>query len=227
MKTINHPISIKTLTDYHLESYIRSPHQFYRQYILKENSDVTIWRKMVKFSVNKIIMDYYRLPLNDQNKLNLLKLIDQYWELIHPGMFENKIHYYDTLANITDHLLLFLFSNKSDYPPVFLYESFNTTVDEIGTKVSLTIDVGEWSKNTFCIKKYLLDDHNSMNKLYKYLFVVFSKKAFGILPDKIELFSLLNGKQQLIYPNEQDIEEGIIYLDYVKNHIENPNHFFN
>lgn len=227
MKTINHLISIKTLTDYHLECYTRSPHQFFRQYVLKENSKEALWRKMVRFSVNQIIKNYYRLPLNEQNKLNLLKLIDQYWEAIHPGMFENKIHYYLITAKITDHLLLFLSSQRLKQPPVFLYESHKTTVEEIDTMVSVTIDVGEWSKNTFCIKKFLLEDDDSMTTLYKYLFVVFSKKAFGIIPDKIELFSLLGGKHQVIYPNEPDVEEGFIYLDYVKSHIENPNPVFN
>ena len=181
---------------------------------------------MVQFSVNKIIREYYRLPLNEQNKLNLLKLIDQYWESIHPGLFENKIHYYIILAKVTDHLLLFLTSEKWDQPPLFRYERIQTSVDEIGTKISLTIDVGEWSKNTFNIKKYLLDADESLIKLYKYLIVIFSQKAFDVLPDKIELLSVIDGKRHLIYPTEHDVAKGFMYLEFVKNRIEKPDRYF-
>lgn len=225
MKTKNHLIAIQTLTDNHLESFIRCPYKFYNQYILRKSSGEVKWRQVVQLSVSKIIRDYYRLPLDEQNKLNLLKLIDQYWESLSPRLFENKVHYYIILAKITDHLLLFLTSEKWEQPPLFLYERLQTSVDEIRTKISLTIDFAEWSQHTFSIKKYLLDADEKMVKLYKYLIVIFSKKAFGVLPDTIELLSLFDGKRYLFYPTELDVAKGLNYLELVKNQIENPNRY--
>ncbi|WP_394236972.1 hypothetical protein [Niallia oryzisoli] len=223
MKRKNHLISIKTLTDNHLESFIRCPNQFYHQYILrKKSSGEGTWRQMVEFSVQKIILDYYRLPLKEQNVLNLLKLIDQYREYIHPGLFESKVQYYVTLAKITDHLLLFLTSKQQDEPPLFLFERLQVNVKELNINLSLTFDIGEWFNNRFIVKKYLLDIDERIVTLYKYLLAVFSKKAFGIIPDRIELFSLIDGNRHILSLTEQDVAKGLMYLDLVKGHIQKP-----
>ncbi|WP_338448507.1 hypothetical protein R4Z09_20100 [Niallia oryzisoli] len=226
MKRKNHLISIKTLTDNHLESFIRCPNKFYHQYILRKNSSgEDLGRQMVEFFVHKIILDYYRLPLKEQNELNLLKIIVQYRDYIHPSLFESKVEYYVTLAKITDHLLLFLTSNQQDEPPLFLYERLQVPVKELKTNLSLTIDMGEWCKNTFTIKKYILDTDDRIVSLYKYLLAVFAKKAFGVLPDQIELFSLLDGNRHTMTPTEHDVAKGLMYLELVKDHIQKPEYY--
>lgn len=226
MEVKNHLISVKTMTDYHLETFIRCPYKFYYQFILgKKNGELT-WRQMVQFSVNNIVCDYYRLPVREQNKLNLLKLIDHYWEPIHIGLFENKIEYYLVLAKVTDHLLHFLSTEEIIHPPLFLYEKLHTSVEEISTTIALTFEVGEWTKNAFIIKKYLLDADESMVTLYSYLTVIFSHKAFGVLPEKIELLSLIDGKQHVLCPTEHDVAEGFKYLEFMKSHLQTPDRYF-
>ncbi|KAA9013233.1 hypothetical protein [Niallia endozanthoxylica] len=225
MKRKNHLISIKTLTDNHLESFISCHNKFYHQYILRKNSGEVQWRQMVQFSVHKIILNYYRLPLKEQNEPNLLKLIEQYREYIHPKLFENKVHYYRTLAKITEHLILFLTTNRHVGPPLFLYEKLQVAVKELNTNLSLTIDMGAWVNHSFVIKKFLLDADERTVSLYKYLLVVFSKNAFGVLPDQIELLSLADGSRHIITPTEQDAVNGLKYLEWLKNHIQKPEYY--
>ncbi|MFD6442631.1 hypothetical protein ACFWDG_23285, partial [Peribacillus sp. NPDC060186] len=55
-------ISIATLTDYHLQDFIRCPYQFYFHHIERKITTQLDWRKMVQFVVNQVVSLYYKLP---------------------------------------------------------------------------------------------------------------------------------------------------------------------
>ncbi|MFJ7364426.1 hypothetical protein ACIQWQ_09920 [Peribacillus frigoritolerans] len=217
-----HRISIATLTDYHLQDFIRCPYQFYFFYIKGKTATQLNWRKKVQFVVNQVISRYYKLPPICQTAKKVMELIDEYWSAIDVRQFESKIHYYKALANITDHLLQFLTSKKIEYPPVFLYEKCNINIDELGTELSLTFEVAEWSSNSFIIKKYLVDTDEEMNLLFNNMISVFCEKAFGQLPERIEIFSLMEGKIETYIPTKKDVSEGLEYLNIIKNLLQEP-----
>ncbi|WHY93111.1 hypothetical protein QNK12_06375 [Neobacillus cucumis] len=223
----DYEVSIKTLTDYHLESFISCPNRFYNQYILSEANLPIHWRQAVQKAINKIIKDYFYLSIKEQNRLGLLKLIEQNWRTINVSIFENKSQYYMVLSKITDHLFRLLSSKENVVPPLFLYEKVHTYITELETAISLTFEVGEWSKETFILKKYLLDCDESLIMLYQSLSTVFSYKAFGVLPERIELISLLEGKKYIFYPTEQEISKGLNYLGYIKDWIKRPSRYKN
>lgn len=221
----NLEVRIKTLTDYHLEAFISCPYKFYYQYILSKNHSPFHWRQEVQKSINLIIKEYYSLPITKQNKICLLHLIDQNWRNIKMNIFDDQIHYYTVLAKVTDYLLQSLTPKKN--PPLFLFEKLHTFVEEIETELSLTFDIGEWSNDAFMIKKYLLDTDESMIKVFQYLITVFSFKAFGVFPEKIEIISLLQGEKFTFYPNEQEFSKGLIYLDFIKDSIKKSEYYWN
>ncbi|MEH7109749.1 hypothetical protein [Bacillus sp. JJ1764] len=218
-------VSIKTLTDYHLEAFISCPYRFYNQYILSKTSSHVHWRVEVQKAINNIVKDYYQLSNKDQNTVGLLKLIEQNWKSIHINMFENKIQYYIVLSKITDHLLILLSSHETTLPPLFLYEKVQTYIKELETTISLTFEVAEWSKKTYILKKYLLDCDEEWIMLYQYLSTVFSHQAFGALPERIEMISLIEGKKYIFYPTEQEISKGLHYLEFIKDWIQKPNRY--
>jgi hypothetical protein len=221
----SYEVSIKTLTDYHLEAFISCPYRFYYQYIISETHRPIHWRQVVQNAINKIVKDYYHLSIKEQNSLSVLKILEQNWKNINVNLFENKIQYYTVLSKITDHLLKLLSSAETVHPPLFLYEKVHTYIKELETSVALTFEVGEWSKETFILKKYLLDCDEGLIMLYQYLSTVFSYKAFGVLPERIEMISLLEGKKYIFYPTEQEIPKGLIYLDFIKDLIKKPNRY--
>ncbi|MGG1679031.1 hypothetical protein ACIFOT_25395 [Neobacillus sp. NRS-1170] len=221
----SYEVSIKTLTDYHLESFISCPYRFYNQYILNEPNLPIHWRQVVQKVINKIVKDYFHLSIKEQNNLGLLKLIEQNWRTINVNIFENKIQYYIVLSKITDHLLRLLTSKETVTPPLFLYEKVHTYITELESAISITFEVGEWSKDTFILKKYLLDCDESLIMLYQYLSTVFSYKAFGVLPERIEMLSLLEGKKYIFYPTEQEISRGLNYLGFIKDWIKKPSRY--
>jgi len=103
----------------HLESFIKCPYQVYYFQHLHEKE--RMWRQNIQAVINSIVHTYYELHLDDQTKLSVLKVINEYWHQVRFDFFQSGEVYYMVLAKITDHLLQFL-SMKSKQPPLFLYE---------------------------------------------------------------------------------------------------------
>ncbi|WP_434168565.1 hypothetical protein [Peribacillus frigoritolerans] len=217
-----HRISIATLTDYHLQDFIRCPYQFYFHHIEGKITTRLDWRKMVQAVVNQVVSRYYKLPPICQTSKKVMELIDDHWSAIDVRQFESRSHYYMALANITDHLLRFLTSKKIQYPPLFLYEKFNINIEELGTELSLTFEVAEWSSGSYIIKKYVVDTHEEMNLLFTNMISVFCERAFGQLPARIEIFSLMEGKIETYIPTMNDVSDGLEYLNIIKNLLQEP-----
>ncbi|WP_405388165.1 PD-(D/E)XK nuclease family protein [Peribacillus muralis] len=217
-------VSIATLTDYHLQDFIRCPYQFYVYHIEKISTQEN-WRKMVQLVVNQVVSRYYKLPPVSQTTKKVMELIDEHWRVMDVRHFESKIHYYTALAKITDHLIQSLTSGKNEYPPLFLYEKFHMNIDELGTDLSLTLDVAEWSTNSFIIKKYLIDINEEMNVLFIHMISVFCQKAFGRLPERIEIISLMDGEMNKYIPTMNDVSDGLEYLNIIKNRIQDPKNY--
>jgi hypothetical protein len=174
----------------------------------------------------RLSTNFIRCPQPERNSLTILKLIHHYWSGIQIELFENKAHYYSILAGITDHLLTTLINGEKKDPPLFLYEKLNTFVEEMNIDISITFELAEWGKEAFSVKKFLVDADESMVKLYTYLTILFSYKAFGVLPDRIDLYTLIDGEKHIFYPTDEDIPQAIMYLDFLKEHIKKPDHYF-
>lgn len=215
-------VTIKTITDYHLESFLRCPYRFYYQHILSLDSSQVRWRQLVQSIINQVVHSFYQLSPNEQNKFHILKLVDRYWENVNPQVFESKVHYYMVLAKTTDQLLKFLTAKNQQQPPLFLYEKMNTYVEELEIDLSLTFELVEWSNETFMVKKFLVEADEEMVQLYHHLLVVFSEKAFGKLPEKIEIITLLDGINYSFTPTMSNVEQGIVFLNKMKSYLKQP-----
>ncbi|WP_404328115.1 PD-(D/E)XK nuclease family protein [Mesobacillus maritimus] len=222
MKGSQTQVTIKTITDYHLESFLRCPYRFYYQHILSLDSSQVKWRQLVQSIINHVVYSFYQLSRNEQNKLHVLKLVDRYWKNVNPKAFESKVHYYMVLAKTTEQLLQFLVPKTEQHPPLFLYEKMNTYVEELEIDLSLTFELVEWTKKSFMVKKFLVEADEEMVQLYLHMLVVFSDKAFGKLPEKIEIITLLDGKKYGFSPTMSNVEQGIVYLNKMKRTIKQP-----
>ncbi|MCM3572363.1 hypothetical protein M3172_04125 [Mesobacillus subterraneus] len=115
----------KLLADYHLETFLQCPYKFYHRFVTGKKL----------------------------SKVALLRLIQQYWGHIPLHLFQDKAQYYTILAKMTDHLLQALTKKEIDSSPLFLYEQFQTTIEEIN--VSLKFEIGNWSDRSFTVSKFL------------------------------------------------------------------------
>ncbi len=204
----------------HLESFIKCPYQVYYDQLLHEKE--RMWRQNIQSIINTIVHAYYQLPLLEQTKLTALKLLNEYWHQVRFDFFSSGEEYYMVLAKTTDHLLQFL-STKSKQPPLFLYEKLYTYVEGLESQLSLTIELAEWATKSFSVKKFLLEADQHLMERYHHLVSVFTHEALGILPEKVEIVSLLDGRKSTFYPIDQDIPKGVQYLDYMKRLVNESN----
>lgn len=217
-------IPVKTMTDYSLDSFIKCPYTFYYQHILMLHPSQIEWRQMTQCMINHVVQHYYQLPQEEQNKLNIMKLIYNYWENIDSGLFQSQVHYYKVLAKTTDYLLRFLSNTKKNKPPLFLYQKFSTYIEELETDLTVTLDVVEWASHSFTVNTFLVEADEEIILFYHYLLVVFTNAAFGKLPVRIEINTVLDGKKHTFLPEKNDVVEGINFLDNFRSCIRNHIH---
>ncbi|KMY52460.1 hypothetical protein AC625_21365 [Peribacillus loiseleuriae] len=213
------------MTDYYLESFIKCPYKFYYQHVLSLNSSQVKWRQVVQFIINQVVQNFYQLSQDSQNQLHVFKLIDKYWKNVSPQLFESKVHYYTVLAKTTNHLLQFLTVKKKQEPPIFLYQKMNIYNEELETQLSLTFELAEWSSHSFTIKKFLLEADAELIQLYNHLVVVVSNEAFGKLPERVEIITLLEGKSYTYSPTINSVAQGNQYLKNMKKLLQHPNDY--
>jgi hypothetical protein len=215
----------KLLADYHLETFLQCPYKFYHQFVIGKKFNDYGWRRVVQNSINLIVHRFYSLPPNGRSKVAILRLIQQYWDHVPLHLFHDKAHYYTILAKITDHLLQALTIKETKSSPLFLYDQFQTSIEEIN--VSIRFEVGNWSNHSFTVSKFLVEADESMVKLYTYFTILFSHNAFSMLPEKVEVITLLDGKHYQYFPNENDVQLAKDYFNELKENISKPREYGN
>ncbi len=185
-------VHIKTLSNDHIEQFIRCPYKFYQQQLLLKKTSID-WKQLVQVTVHQIIKTYYSKPVEYRSTLYVLQLIEKYWRL-KPNMFSSPIHYYDALAKVSDYLLRFLGEKAQVELPLFVFEKYSVYVEEIQSNLSLTIDFAAWTEKSYTVTKIILDDHEEVKNAMKDFIIVFSKQAFKKVPEQIRFYSLLTGE---------------------------------
>lgn len=203
--------SMNRLMDDYLESFIRSPYDYFFQ-----TSRDSQWRHDIQQMINQVVEHYFQLPRQIQNSISIMKLIDRYRADLSPEVFESPIHYCMILAKITDHLLQFLSVESKQMPQVFLYKRQDSLLQPWESLVSLTVEFTESSNKIFVVDKYLWEADQEIVECFQYMLAVYSLKVFGNLPGKLKIFTLLDGKTYTFAPTIQDVKYGFKYLKIIK-----------
>lgn len=217
-------VFIKTITDYHLEEFMRCSYQFYYRHLLGQATTHHSWRHMAQYTVNQVIMGYYRCPESQRSSVKILELIQRYW-VKKVELFHSREHYLTVLGEMTSNLLKYLLKERDGNPPLFLYEKLKTSVEELQVDLAMTFQVANWSEDSFHLKKYVVDAELEFYSTFKHLAVLFSQKAFRKLPHKIEVIHLLSGHVDVFYPAEDDVIEAINYFHLTKGLLQNADDY--
>jgi len=216
-------VHIKTLSNDHIEQFIRCPYKFYQQQLLLKKTSID-WKQLVQVTVHQIIKTYYSKPVEYRSNLYVLQLIEKYWRL-KPNMFSSPVHYYDVLAKVSDYLLRFLGKKAHVELPLFVFEKYSVYVEEIQSNLSLTIDFAAWTEKSYTVTKFILDDHEEVKNAMKDFIIVFSKQAFKKVPEQIRFYSLLTGETTTYHIAPDDYQKSILQLHIVKSVLMEPKHF--
>jgi CRISPR/Cas system-associated exonuclease Cas4 (RecB family) len=205
-------VSIKTMTDYHLEEYKRCPFRFYYRHLIGMKTRHFDWRMMVEHVVHRVIVDFYKCPVEKRSSMKILELIHMHW-IKKIDLFESKVHYFYVLAQMTNNLLTYLNEAESTDPPLFLFEKFRTSSEELGIDLAMNIPLAEWTNDSITIRKFTMNARPEDYTWYTYFTVLFFQKAFDLRPEKIQIVHLLTGKKEEYYPQETDVRKAMEYLE--------------
>lgn len=132
---------------------------------------------------------------------------------------------YEVTAKMTDHLLKMLMDNKDLQHPLFLYEKFHVFNEQIGIHLSMVLDVGEWTNQSYILRKFFVSDQMEAVEALKHMSIVVSRTAFQKLPEKIEFYCVLSGKVYEYFPTENDYKDSVNYLLLVKEAMKEPSNY--
>ncbi|CEH30181.1 hypothetical protein AM501_11750 [Aneurinibacillus migulanus] len=217
-------ISVKTLTDRHMEEFIRCPYQFYLRQKKKGQLESYTWKQVVQRIVRQIIEHYFQFPAQARSVSGILKLIDMYW-IKQPSLFESKGHYYTVLAHVSNYLVQYLLEDCQADPPLMLFEKVKVTSKELALDLSITLQIVQGTGSSFVIKKFTLEEDEESFTSYKHIAVLFSQEAFGILPERIEIISLLSGKRKSWHPVSSDVAPALTYITVIRDLLEQPKNY--
>lgn len=217
-------VSIKTIADYHLEEFMRCSHQFYYRHLLGHAPLYQTWRHTVQQTVGQVIRDYYQSPEHSRSPIRILELLQRYW-VKKVDLYHSREHYFHVLGSVTNHLISFLSRERKANPPLFMYEKFKTSVEELEIDLSMTLQVAEWTEESFILKKYVIDVEEDFYETYKHMATLFSYKAFQKLPERIEIMNLLSGQEYVFYPVSDDITEAVGYFHLTKDLLQNTDDY--
>jgi hypothetical protein len=213
-------VNVKTISTDHIEQFLRCPTEFIQRSLLHRRNGVLTWQKAVKITVHQILSIYFQTPIQQRTAVYILQLIQQHWSKVSVQLFESKIRYYSVLAKITDHLLQELGKDSISIHPLFLYDKYKVDVKELGIHLSVDIDFGEWTGNSYKIKKFMIEDSVDIRNALTHLLTVFSKHAFSQMPDSIEFYCLLTGERHVARIREEQYEESLEFLGFIKGTLE-------
>lgn len=203
--------TMQILTDYQLESWIRSSSQEGRS----DRSDDPDWKQLTQYAAYHAINDWYSLPVQSRTFERLTKQFERRWTNKF-RKFQSKAFYMDVKAMVLAHLHEALTSENAVEWPIMLFESSDVWVEELDLGLSMIFQVMENTQDSFVIHKYMMEDNEAAAQLFGHMTVVFCHKAFGRLPERLQLFNMLNGKSYRIELEEMDVTKSMDYLRLVK-----------
>lgn len=196
------------MRDEEIEQFIRCSGCYYR--ICSGSHDMS-WRQLAQQSIDRVVNAYYNRPKEARTQAFVMDHVEQIWT-DDVDKF-NSVHHYRQVKRIsTKYLMQYLESGFEDNALVMRSEPLSVYVKELDLELSMMFHLIEWTESSFLIRKFFVTDEPEVIKAFIHMSIVFSHLAFGRLPDRIEVFSLLSGKSYDVIPDPNHVQQSLDYL---------------
>ncbi|RXZ80542.1 hypothetical protein EBB07_18505 [Paenibacillaceae bacterium] len=209
--------------DYKLEELLRCPYKFHKEEARRAAGKFDPnWRQLVQYSVGYIINDYYSLPAQLRNSTALLRIAERRWTN-RIGRFGSLERFAQVkgqaLANLTRHLDM----AQSGLEPLMLFESHDAYIPELGLNLSMILQAVFSLGNTgelaaggeppgYIVRKYLVAADQEIVDAFCHMTAVFCKHAFSQLPQRIEVYGIMEDVLYSIAPDEASLAQSVDYV---------------
>ncbi|TDL58184.1 cobyrinic acid a,c-diamide synthase [Paenibacillus dendritiformis] len=202
------PVPKERLSDEDIERFVRCRHCYYRKC---RNAHESSWVYAAQASVNQIVHAYYSRAPEARTAASVLCDMESYWTP-ERDRFPSEQHYLRIKRSVF-HFLDEYLTGEAPGHALLLGEKLNVQAVEVGADLSMTLQVAECSDSSLVIRKYVVADEPQVFKAYVQFALVFAYKAFGRLPDRIEIYALMNGSAYAFRPKEEHYHSS---LDFVR-----------
>ncbi|WP_046226661.1 hypothetical protein [Paenibacillus dauci] len=227
------------IRDYQLEDWLRRTYtaEIRAERTPRRTQQKPDWKQRAQYAVGHAINRYYSLQPELREIAHMGELLDYRWPR-RSQSFESEQHYWDLKDLLTQRLTEMLPSNQSDAYPVMLYEQHQVMVPELGTELSLILqaawqvpwttaqpDAESSGHKSLIVQKFFLEHEPQLEEAFIHLSSVFCKAAFGVLPERIELFNIMEGTIRQHVPRADQYRASIDYLHLLRHAVPGGNRF--
>lgn len=211
---------MQLIEDYKLEELLRCPYRFYQK-AERPEQDVE-WRQLVQYVMGHVINDYYTLPPVSRTTRKVAQLVDQRWTN-RAYKFDSKDHFYQVKRKVMSNLCHILGGEYKDLFPMMLFEQWETYIPELDLKLSLIFQAvfsrADNASSSYTVQKFILDNDETVITMLFHMINVFCKHTFAELPEKIEVFSILDGQCHTFYPSLTTTDQSIDYMRLLRDFV--------
>lgn len=212
---------LELLSDEQVDLLVRCTCLKCRDSILKNKEVDFNWRHQVLKSVHQIIHTFYCLPVKARSCKNLLAIIQRCWDK-KTDRFFSPVHYYMTLAQVTDHLLYLLSGQDRESSHRSLRECISSWIPGLNLELTAYYQLVEWRNTSYKITKFVVDEHAEALQAIQYTHLLVTFQFYGRIPEEIEIRVLLTGKRICFYPKEVDLSAAVDYLYLLMESLRKP-----
>ncbi|WP_409341820.1 hypothetical protein [Paenibacillus sp. MBLB4367] len=209
-ETAEMPAGSEKLLDYEMEQYWQCPDCFKRKRS-NGHSCGPSWQHLVQYAVNHAINDYYMLPSEQRTAIGILNSLDKRWTN-KVKSFRSKEHFERVQKIVKHYLVIHLLRDSGGMEPFSLFEKHSVRLPELDAELSMIVQVAEWGTTSFVLKKFIVHDDPNVVRAFLHTAVAICDRAFGRLPERIEVHTLLQGTTYTAVPVEEDVPASLDYL---------------
>lgn len=211
--------AVLRIEDYKLEELLRCPERFAKRKAGRKREGDVNWRQMVQFAASHSINDFYGLPEAARSPEAIEASVEHWWTNRN-YKFHSDEHYLQMKQQIKDQLKVFLLNGSCPAMPIVFFEQLSTYVEELDLEISQIFHLisrdEDGAADDYIVQKLAVDvDADALDLLF-HMTSVFCMSAFEKLPSRIEVLSLLNGKNMAFVPDEASLEQSYDYMYLIK-----------
>lgn len=216
------------LQDYKLEEWLRMTYRNQDQPVStrkasRNQTSPIHWKQRVQFAIGHAINRYYSMSPELRGISDIGQLVDFRWPK-RISYFDHEQQYWQVKDLVTNNIRKLLAANEYAPYPMMLYEQHQTLVPELQTDLSVIFQVA-WQVSeptaqpddssghkSLIVQKFIVDDDPYTAEAFIHLSSVFCQSAFGRLPERIDIFSIMEGTVQRHYPSPEKVSASLDYL---------------
>jgi hypothetical protein len=197
---------LQIIDSYRLEEWVRRSH--------RSKHKGLHWRELTQYAISHCVNDYYSTAPEYRSMKAALRTMEAKWTN-KVYKFDSRQHFKQIKDSVANNLSLHLSQTDSLSMPCILFEQHQTKVIELDIMFSYIVQTmfgSTQAESAYRVRSYMVDNNPEMMEACYHLTSVFCYSAFAQLPERIEIYAVLQDQLYSYSPSHQSIERSMDYM---------------